>query len=54
MRLYASTQNKEDMIYDKMVLVNKSTYIAKTQDGWKAVGEQFAVPYVYKTLFSIA
>jgi energy-coupling factor transporter ATP-binding protein EcfA2 len=39
-------------VYEKMVLVNKSTYIAKSQDGWTAVGEQFAVPYVYKTLFT--
>ena len=39
--------------YEKMCLVNDSVYIAKKNDGkWSAVGSQFAVPYVFKTLFS--
>ena len=39
--------------YSKFCLVNKAVYIAKTKDGsWNAVGAQFAVPYVYKSLFS--
>lgn len=38
-------------------LVNKSTYIAKYATGkhageWMATGEQFQIPYVFKTLFS--
>lgn len=39
--------------FEKFCLVNKAVYIAKTKDGeWTATGEQFAVPYVFKTLFS--
>ena len=39
--------------YEKMCLVNDAVYIAKKNDGkWSAVGSQFAVPYVFKTLFS--
>jgi len=39
--------------YEKMCLVNDAVYIAKTKDGkWKAVGAQFAQPYVFKSLFS--
>lgn len=39
--------------YDRICLVNKSVYIAKYKDGdWTATGEQFAVPYVFKNLFS--
>ena len=39
--------------YEKMCLVNDAVYIAKGQDGkWTATGTQFAVPYVFKTLFS--
>ena len=39
--------------YPKMCLVNDAVYVAKTQDGkWKAVGAQFANPYVFKSLFS--
>ena len=34
-------------------MVNKAVYIAKTKDGeWTATGDQFAVPYVFKKLFS--
>ena len=39
--------------FEKFCLVNKAVYIAKTTDGeWTATGDQFAVPYVFKTLFS--
>ena len=48
---------EHEATYDRMCLVNKSTYIAKYKDGkhageWTATGEQFAVPYIFKTLFS--
>jgi hypothetical protein len=36
-----------------MCLVNDAVYIALDEDGhWSATGTQFAVPFVYKTLFS--
>lgn len=43
--------------YEKMALVNDSTYIAKTKPGrkpsyWTATAAQFQHPYVFKTLFS--
>jgi len=38
--------------YEKFCLVNKAVYIAKEDSGWSATGEQFAQPYVFKTLFS--
>lgn len=39
--------------FEKFCLVNGSTYIGKTKDGvWHAKAEQFAEPYVFKTLFS--
>lgn len=39
--------------FEKFCLVNNAVYIAKTKDGeWTATGKQFAVPYVFKTLFS--
>ena len=39
--------------YVKYCLVNDAVYIAKDKDGkWTAVGKQFQIPYVYKTLFS--
>ncbi len=39
--------------FEKYCLVNKAVYIAKTKDGeWTATGDQFAVPYVFKKLFS--
>ena len=48
---------EHEATYDRMCLVNKSTYIAKYKDGkhageWTATAEQFAVPYIFKTLFS--
>lgn len=40
-------------IYKKFCLVNDAVYIAKKDDDkWDATGAQFAVPYVFKTLFS--
>ena len=45
---------EHEATYEKMCLVNKAVYIAKdAKDGhWTATGTQFAVPYVFKTLFS--
>ena len=48
---------EHEATYEKMCLVNDAVYIAKYKDGkhageWTATGKQFAVPYVYKTLFS--
>lgn len=46
-------------IFDRICLVNNAVYIAKLADDdpedpgkWTATGAQFAVPYVFKTLFS--
>lgn len=47
-------------LYDKLCLVNKSTYIAKIKwnpkekniGKWTATGDQFKRPYVFKKLFS--
>ena len=46
-------------IYERMCLVNDAVYIAKHSSEnrddpgkWEAVGTQFQVPYVFKTLFS--
>ena len=49
-----------EALYSKMCLVNDAVYIAKVakEDDkevdpyWTATGKQFAVPYVFKTLFS--
>lgn len=39
--------------FDRFCLVNNAVYIAKTKEGeWTATGAQFAVPYVFKKLFS--
>lgn len=61
---YAYTFEHE-ATYEKMCLVNDAVYIAKympdpeafeeadiTDNGWTATGKQFAVPYVFKKLFS--
>lgn len=55
-KLYGYTFEHE-ATYDKMCLVNDAVYIAKYKGGkkdgqWTATGKQFAVPYVFKTLFS--
>lgn len=38
--------------YQKFCLVNNAVYVAKHDGEWTATGAQFAVPYVFKTLFS--
>ena len=48
---------EHEATYDRMCLVNNAVYIAKYKDGkkagqWTATGAQFAVPYVFKKLFS--
>lgn len=44
---------EHEATYDRMCLVNDAVYICKYDDGhWDATGTQFAVPYVFKTLFS--
>lgn len=49
---------EHEATYDRMCLVNDAVYIARyrNDDGslgeWTATGTQFAVPYVFKTLFS--
>lgn len=48
---------EHEATYDRMCLVNKSTYIAKYKTGehkgeWTATGTQFQIPYVFKKCFS--
>lgn len=47
---------EHESTYQKFCLVNDAVYVAKTSNGndvdWTAVGTQFKVPYVFKTLFS--
>lgn len=44
---------EHEATYEKMCLVNDAVYIAKEKDGdWTATGAQFAVPYVFKKLFT--
>ena len=43
---------EHEATYEKMCLVNKAVYICKHDGKWDATGDQFAVPYVFKTLFS--
>ena len=48
---------EHEATYERMCLVNDAVYIAKYKDGkyageWTAIGKQFQVPYVFKTLFS--
>ena len=49
---------EHEATYDRMCLVNDAVYIARyknddgTQGDWTATGTQFAVPYVYKKLFT--
>lgn len=44
---------EHEATYDRMCLVNDAVYIAKFDTGeWSATGTQFAVPYVFKTLFT--
>ena len=44
---------EHEATYDRMCLINDAVYIAKYDNGeWTATGKQFAVPYVFKKLFS--
>lgn len=47
---------EHEKTYDKLCLVNDAVYVARTgppeKVDWTAVGAQFKVPYVYKTLFT--
>lgn len=45
---------EHEATYDRMCLVNDAVYIARYKDTgeWTATGKQFAVPYVFKALFS--
>lgn len=48
---------EHEATYERMCLVNDSVYIAKYKDGkhageWTATGKQFAVPYLFKKMFS--
>lgn len=43
---------EHEATYDRMCLVNNAVYICYHDDAWDATGTQFAVPYVFKTLFS--
>ena len=44
---------EHEATYNRMCLVNDAVYICRYDDGhWDATGTQFAVPYVFKTLFS--
>ena len=43
---------EHECTYDRMCLVNDAVYVALYDGKWTAVGAQFQVPYVYKTLFS--
>ena len=58
---------EHEATYEKMCLINDAVYIAKYNDGnhefelstgekiktsWTATGAQFAVPYIFKTIFS--
>jgi len=48
---------EHEATYERMCLINDTVYIARYKDGdklgdWTATGTQFAVPYVFKTLFS--
>ena len=39
--------------WDRLCLVNNAVFIGKTVDGeWKAVGKEFQVPYIFKSLFT--
>ena len=46
---------EHEATYDKMCLVNNAVYIAKYAmggEGWTATGKEFAVPYLFKNVFS--
>lgn len=39
-------------VYERMVLINDAVLVGRIDGKWDTVGARFAVPYVYKTLFS--
>lgn len=43
---------EHEATYDKFCLVNDAVYICREGEEWSATGTQFAVPYVFKSLFS--
>jgi len=48
---------EHESTYERMCLVNESTYIAKYKDGefageWSATGLEFQVPYIFKSMFT--
>ena len=43
---------EHEATYERMCLVNDAVYICKHDGEWDATGAQFAVPYVFKKLFS--
>ena len=43
---------EHEATYERMCLINDSTYIAKHDGKWEAVAAQFQEPFVFKTCFS--
>lgn len=43
---------EHEATYSKFVLVNDAVYVARDESGWSATGAQFAVPYIFKRMFS--
>lgn len=39
-------------VWDRICLVNDAVFVGHTDEGWKATGTEFQVPYVFKTLFT--
>lgn len=50
-RLYGY-EFEHEATYERMCLVNKAVYICKHDGVWDATGDEFAVPYVFKSLFT--
>ena len=48
---YGYTFEVED-VWDRICLVNDAVFIGHTDEGWKATGAEFQVPYIFKTLFT--
>lgn len=43
---------EHEATYDRICLIDKANYVAKTKDGeWTVTGDAFAHPYIFKTLF---
>ena len=43
---------EQETTYEKFCLINDAVYVARSSDGWTAVGAQFQHPFVFKELFS--